>query len=354
MSTYNENYRFWLSNTVKATLAHCSRLAATCNFKPDAADVSHYITDLAEGNSRGECTSPFPESIRGRLRNRFQPKHLMLKLASLRDAEAGIDYEFLVEYGLFEPSTGIYFGIKAVADSDVSSQQFISRAEKTVDELSSRSPRLFSNRRLRQRPLTDNADNGSYWPVWLPSPDYHDLNDEIRFLHKLYRHFKRAFPAMTPLYEVFGHYAEPKSATDETPLAELTEKIASIFSSDECPSLFRRFITNACRLDILADCGNGQWRFNRHWELNRRGRPLKMTKKAAFDLTTVLFAVMARRSHTTRKRCIPWKQLRSVLLDSESQPFDDGWQRQKPVALGTPYYRRCEALCMELMGLPDA
>lgn len=308
------NYQFWLSNTLKATLAHCSRLADIVNLQLDTAGVSEYITDIAEGKNRDEDSSPFPEILRGRLRNRFQPKHLMLKLACLRDVGVGINYEFLVEYGLFEPSTGVYFGIKAVADSDVSSEHFIICAEKAVDMLSRSSCRLFSNRRLRRRPLTDNADKGSYWSLWLPSPDYYDLKDEIKFLHKLYRHFVRTFPDIVTLYDIFGSYNEQKCALCESPIVMLTEKIASIFNANECAGLFKEFITNACRRDILADCGNGQWRFNRHWELNRRGRPLKMTKKAAFDLVTVLFAVMAHRSHTSRKRYIPWKELRSVLL----------------------------------------
>ena len=353
MTKQDINYRFWLENTVKATMAHCCRLAEIFNCKLDTDSVAAYITDLAEGKERDASSSPFPEVIRGSLRGIFQPKHLMLKLACLRDATAGIDYEFLVEYGLFEPSTGIYFGIKAISDNDVSDDRFISRAENAIDILSKSASGLFSNRRLRQRPLTDNAQNGTYWPLWIPSPASRNLKDEIKFLRRIYGSFKKTYPDMTPVYDLFQDFIRPSFIADVNALEELAEKIAKTFASAESGELFLQFIGNACRRGILADCGKGQWRFNRHWALNRRGRPLKMTKKAAFDLLTVVFSIMAHRYGTERSRFIPWKQLRAVLLDAGSQPFGDTWQRQKAPSPSTPYYRQCQALCLELMGLTE-
>lgn len=352
MTKQEINYHFWLTNTVKATLAHCLRLADACNFRLDADSVATYITDLAEGNERNESSSPFSETLRGRLRGIFQPKHLMLRFACLRDETAGINYEFLVEYGLFEPSTGLYFGIKAVSDNDVSNEAFITNAENAIATLSKRSPRLFSNSRLRQRPLTDNAENGTYWPLWVPSPDNCDLTDDIGFLHRIYRDFKKAFPGMMPVYDVFRDFIEQPRTENADAMDKLVDKINSTFASAESGELFRRFIANACKREILVGCGNGQWRFNIHWALNRRGHPLKMTKKAAFDLLTVLFPIMAHRYSTTRSRFIPWKQLRELLLDVDSRPFGDTWQRQKAPSPDTPYYRQCHALCLALMGLP--
>lgn len=102
------NYRYWLTNIIRATTENCFRLADACGCSLDADAVARYITDIAEGRKRGEQSSPFPALLRGHLRGMFQPKHLMLKLACVRDAGAAINYEFLVEYGLFEASTGIF------------------------------------------------------------------------------------------------------------------------------------------------------------------------------------------------------------------------------------------------------
>lgn len=345
------SYRLWLANTVRANLANCARLAELCSCELDADKVSAYITDIAGKKKRGERSSPFPEVLRGRLRGMFQPKHLMLKLACVRDAGTAISYEFLLEYGLFEPTVGIYFGIKAVSDSDVSDDVFIARVDNAIETLSLSSPRLFSGRRLHSRPLTDNAENGSYWPLWLPSPATRDLRDEIIFLRKLYRHFIKSFPQMTVEYDNFGNFIPQPCTAAKGPLAELLERITAIFASDESTVLFRKFIENANRDGILADCGNGQWEFNKHWGLNSRKQPLKMTQKAAFDLITILFTILAQRYHITRSRIIPWKQLRAVLLHSKSRPFDDSWQRQKAPSSGTPYYQQCKAKCLQLMEL---
>lgn len=157
----NPEYRLWLSNTLRATLAHCRRLAGFCGCRLDGSSVESYISDIAGKRNRDAETSPFPKILRGYVRNAFQPKHLMLKLASVRHDETGTDYEFLVEYGLFEPATGIYLGIKAVSDTGISDDAFIDRADKAVRTLFSSTPMFLSNRRIINRPLTDNAEKTS-------------------------------------------------------------------------------------------------------------------------------------------------------------------------------------------------
>lgn len=44
------NDRLWMSNTIKANLDHCSRLADVCGCRLDAESAASYITDIAEGN----------------------------------------------------------------------------------------------------------------------------------------------------------------------------------------------------------------------------------------------------------------------------------------------------------------
>lgn len=160
----------------------------------------------------------------------------------------------------------------------------------------------------------------------------------------------KALPGLETVYDVFDDFEAQRLGA--TPFDELGNRIAAVFGSDESAALFGKFVDNACRRGILAPCGMGQWRFNRHWAVTRRGRPLKMTKKAAFDLLSVLFDIIALRCGTARRRYIPWKELRAVMLDAASRPFGDSWQRQSAPPAGTPYYAECEALCLALMELP--
>lgn len=275
----------------------------------------------------------------------------MLKLACIRDEAAAISYEFLVEYSLFEPTVGIYFGIKAVSDKWVSDDDFISHAENTVEKLSS-SSKLFKSRRLSMHPRTDNADNGTYWPLWLPSPGCNDLKKEIDYLRKIYLHFVDSLRELRLVYDRFDEFVVQPYGAGGKVLHALLKTIASTFGSEESAQSFLRFLENATNEGYLVDCGNGQWRFNRHWDTNQKEVPFKMTYKAAYDLMKVLFAVLAQEYGISRKRYIPWKQLRAVMLDPRSKPFDDSWQRCKAPPSNTPYYEKCEAFCRQHLQLP--
>lgn len=125
----------------KATIPYCNeflKLSADGYVTVDA--LSEYMNGIVslrnecynedEINRISESLSVFPKDIRGYLCHYgkemiFQPNHLMCKLATLRDERNCINYEFLIEYDIFDPVTEIYYGVKAVSDELVSMDCFI-------------------------------------------------------------------------------------------------------------------------------------------------------------------------------------------------------------------------------------
>lgn len=67
------------------------------------------------------------DAMKGKVRDVDYSDHLMWKLEpTLRSVTNPlIQYEFLIEYKISDPVTGIYFGCKAIADYDVTIEQLI-------------------------------------------------------------------------------------------------------------------------------------------------------------------------------------------------------------------------------------
>lgn len=107
----------------------------------------------------------------------FEPKHLMYKLATIRDKLHGITYELLFEYGICEADVDIYYGIKAVSDkwnrdqkSDKDAEDFLHNAEEFYEDIVKPiliDQRNTSRRSRRRFKTTNNVSNGTYWLFWV-------------------------------------------------------------------------------------------------------------------------------------------------------------------------------------------
>lgn len=113
-------------------------------------------------------------SIDNRVRERIDKNYIMYKLDRL-DIDEKSYYEFLIEYEITFPSTGIYFGCKAITN-----ENYIEDQETLIHEVYKKH---WSNLRtiITQRlgamfadypeaiivQQTDNNDSGTYWAFWI-------------------------------------------------------------------------------------------------------------------------------------------------------------------------------------------
>lgn len=209
------NSDFWLEMTKEGTLHYCHEMLKLsrdfANSRPDDKPYEEHLISLDESilnymdkvhnythsGKRNEITaqvSPFPADLKGfihehQIEGDFQPEHLMCKLAILRDEENRLNYEFLIEYDIFDTSTEIYFGVKAVSDEWKPTHAFKQLAMdhwKLVEEKGA------YKRKKHRFKMTNNVSNGTFWPFWLrmTMECKEELNDAISFVEKFYKDYK--------------------------------------------------------------------------------------------------------------------------------------------------------------------
>ncbi|OCW93976.1 hypothetical protein A9168_08915 [Macellibacteroides sp. HH-ZS] len=106
--------------------------------------------------------------------------HIIYKLGKPLVSEDGLRaYEFLVEYDIFEPNVGIYYGCKGFTlngNHDIQIDKFIEEWKeieaKLAEVLSNTFPGKRFDLRFRQ---TDNANNNTYWPFWVTLYEEEDI-----------------------------------------------------------------------------------------------------------------------------------------------------------------------------------
>lgn len=112
--------------------------------------------------------------IDNQVRDRTDKNYIMYKLPRL-DIDEKSYYEFLIEYEATSPSTGIYFGCKAITN-----EKYIHEHETLIQDVYKKHwncLQAFVTQRLgamfADYPMaiiiqqTDNDDSGTYWPFWI-------------------------------------------------------------------------------------------------------------------------------------------------------------------------------------------
>ncbi len=185
------------------------------------------------------------------------PYYIMYKLESKE--YKGLLYEFLVEYQIGDPNTGIYFGCKVLnsdimtyfknGDIDIATQltlKMIDCADKDwrihlKDAVAVVLNNSFPDKKFHLRFChTENANDGTYWPFWIRLNEEEDIITVAAYAVKLIKnvyltHFSEhgELPSVLPeSYETSGKHAGSKKKTSNV----------RYFSSDaykECRMLHR-------------------------------------------------------------------------------------------------------------------
>lgn len=186
--------------------------------------------------------SPFPKDIRGYIHEKFQPKHLMCKAAVLRDDDNHINFEFLIEYGIFESDVEIYYGIKAISDSADTTDEFFDYVTMGKPMQSVNKIKSDENVKYPQRfKTTNNAHNGTFWLVWERIESTNTLVETIQNLEtRYYKKFKKDNPGLEIKINRFNELRknlDKHSVIDIKKINELKEK---------CPVL-KKFLDEATK-----------------------------------------------------------------------------------------------------------
>lgn len=107
--------------------------------------------------------------------------HMMYKLETLYSKDGHRAYEFLVEYDKWEPTVGIYYGVKGlVLKGNLDEEIAIFNAEWNllVNEVLYVLNNIFPEKDFTHRfKPTNNANDNTYWPFWISLYEDEDIKE---------------------------------------------------------------------------------------------------------------------------------------------------------------------------------
>jgi len=107
------------------------------------------------------------------------PNHMMYKLDTLYSKDGHRAYEFLVEYDIWEPTVGIYYGCKGLilkGDVDKELMTFDEEWNQIMNEVLYVLNNIFPEKDFTHRfKPTDNANDNTYWPFWISLYEDEDI-----------------------------------------------------------------------------------------------------------------------------------------------------------------------------------
>lgn len=263
--------------------------------------------------------------------------HIMYKQGKLLISKDGFRaYEFLIEYDIFNPSVGIYYGCKGLTlngNHDGQIEVFIKEWEEIKIELGRILSNTFPNKNFSLRfKQTDNANNDTYWPFWITLYEDEDIvNVAARAILIIRRFYQKHFGLVESnqeetLTECVEEQKEPKQydidncylAKTDTSFTE--EAYNEVIINKLSPSLRLRFISFLQKsvekkyLDKEA-CYDKAWIIISHDVNDEEEKKLESTTDKQF-----LYVIKA--FFTTNEKKPKWEDLSKVILNKKGKRFD--------------------------------
>ena len=338
------NERFWLEMTKSGTLTFCHEMLKLSpkfqSKRPADVDYNTYLESiddeilkfvdlLNEYNNKGKWgeiskdDSPYPSDLQGYIHEYdaeggwFQPKHLMCKLAVLRDEANKINYEFLIEYDILSPDVEIYFGVKAISDDWESTEEF----KNIVIEHWRLVHSGKYKRHTHRLKMTNNVNHGTFWPFWwrIGLECKEELADAIKYLETFYRDYKNILNFRDLWRPKFSRVAinVANSLLSNEDYDDLMSQIARDYN-EKTSRRFERLL-NECLDDglIIENNLNGK-------RFNCIGSSVKIVCiiKAFFTLTALSKKEWENNKHT------PIGQIERIILDKTGRIINESnWRK---------------------------
>lgn len=122
------------------------------------------------------------EELRGSFHGIDAPNHLMYKIDTLYSQDGHRAYEFLIEYDIFEPTVGIYYGCKGLTLGNNSHDKEIEFFNNEWNQIKGQVCTILNNtfpgKNFSKRvKCTDNANDNTYWPFWITLYEEEDIKE---------------------------------------------------------------------------------------------------------------------------------------------------------------------------------
>lgn len=259
------------------------------------------------------------------------PNHMMYKLETLYSKDGHRAYEFLVEYDIWQPTVGIYYGCKGLilkGNVDEEIAIFDDEWNHIINEVLYVLNNIFPNKDFTHRfKPTDNANDNTYWPFWISL--YEDEN--------IIEVGARATMVIRNIYQKFlngktfkQHIIEEKKIKTNTAFTNdaYNEFVESLKSNDNYKS-FRDFQKYLLNNDLLEEN-----------DIYEKGWTVKMSNlKFAFLWAEFCdyIGLIKLDKKDKEKVHVPWQHITKIYVNKEGEPFNDNLKKQYSNPTGTEY-----------------
>lgn len=257
--------------------------------------------------------------------NHYAPNHIMYKMETVKSEDKHRAYEFLIEYNIFEPTVGIYYGCKGLIKNGTLDEEiniFNKEWGKCKDEVIKILNNTFPDKDFTHRiKPTNNANDNTYWLFWITLYEDEDIIEVgaratriIRsvFSKKIFGH--KYLPAQTKEYpetikEIKGRLEElQKMNTTNTAFTDKAYlKLLSKIIDDEGVQLFKKIINRMIENRYLNEV-----------DIYEKAYSIQMN---IVDFSFLLVQIFKKMSRPPKTNKVPWEDISNVFLDKDNNRF---------------------------------
>ena len=283
----------------------------------------------------------------GDVRGIADEKYMMYRLGIIDVPGGGRRYEFLMEYDIYNPSQGIYYGCKSVTHPGFSHSNQIAKAEEDWRNVEpfvlQRLNNVFVDKDFthRFRP-TDNDHNRTFWPFWISLYEEEDPKEVgLRALDIIYRTYNDYFdgklpaalpsPAVTKKFVVTTAFTEEAfHSFEESVKKNLRKKLSDPAHVDEGWRMVEEFIEKGEQEGWLHRMGG----YEKAWCLSEEYGDVDFN-----IIMKILFEEVGEKL-ATESIPVPWESLIRIFLRADGSAFKTQVKTLQPAANVRRYWRK--------------
>lgn len=290
------------------------------------------------------------DELKGSVHGIDAPNHMMYKIDTLYSKDGHRAYEFLLEYDIFEPNVGIYYGCKGFTldgyDHDTEIENFNKEWEQLKGLVCTILNNTFPGKNFAMRfKATNNANDNTYWPFWITLQEEEDIHEvglrALKLIRNVYRKMLEEDIIETKEFPVFKNNPDSTSFTQKA-YTQFIEKLyiykrgrmGRIVDEEATKKnilLFETFMNNAEKKRIIYRDLNYEYA----WQVQ------EYSNSDFIRLFSAFFQYMAdhnliKTRGTTGVANIPWKELSRFILSPKGLPYGESLRTQKEDALCMP------------------
>lgn len=271
-----------------------------------------------------------------------EPRYPAFVVESIERTEENRHLDFLVEYDIYNPSQGIYFGCKITTLNGTVHRKNCFNALEEWEQLKPivvrRLNNLFSGTDFTHRFLpTDNCYDSTFWPFWISAPESENLKDfSCRVLTEIAKVYREYFDGGSQMPTVnksakAKRQKMPKDAFSQEVYSEFLSYIENVISRECSADRRDELKVQAVALtEKFVEKGIGEGFFRRadgyELALMTNGCKTDIEFKALMDA----FFDMLARPIGVDCMMVPWSKIIRLFIRPDERPYGIHLKTQSP------------------------